>query len=351
MGVDTKELESVARALVARGKGILAADESQPTMAKRLAALGIENTEEQRRRYRQLLFTTPELGRFISGVILFDETIRQDAEDGSPFPALLTRQGIAPGIKVDKGTKPLAGTSGELITEGLDGLRERLAEYRALGARFAKWRAVITIGSGIPSQYCLETNAHALARYAVLCQEGGLVPIVEPEVLMDGDHPIARCFVVTEVALRTLFEALVHQGAVLEGLLLKPNMVLPGKDCAHQVDAQEVATATLHCLRRTVPAAVPGIVFLSGGQEERQATARLNGMNVLESSPPWALSFSYARALQATAMRTWGGRPQNVPAAQKALAHRARCNSAAREGRYTSELEQGARELVGADRA
>jgi fructose-bisphosphate aldolase class I len=351
MSVDAKELESVARALVARGKGILAADESQPTMAKRLAALGIENTEEQRRRYRQMLFTTPELGRFISGVILFDETIRQRADDGSAFPALLAHHGILPGIKVDRGTKPLAGTSGELVTEGLDGLRERLAEYRALGARFAKWRAVITIGSGIPSQYCIETNAHALARYAVLCQEGGLVPIVEPEVLMDGDHPIARCFVVTEVTLHTVFEALVHQGAVLEGLLLKPNMVLPGKDCAHQVDVQEVAEATLRCLRRTVPAAVPGIVFLSGGQEERQATAHLQAMTIRESAPPWALSFSYARALQATAMRTWRGQPQNVSAAQDALAHRARCNSAAREGRYTAELEQAARELARVDRA
>jgi fructose-bisphosphate aldolase class I len=350
MGVDAKELESVARALVARDKGILAADESQPTMAKRLAALGIENTEEQRRRYRQMLFTTPELGRFISGVILFDETIRQRADDGSAFPAVLARQGILPGIKVDRGTKPLAGTSGELITEGLDGLRERLAEYRALGARFAKWRAVITIGPGIPSQYGIEMNAHALARYAMLCQEGGLVPIVEPEVLMDGDHPIARCFSVTEETLHAVFDALVHQGALLEGLLLKPNMVLPGKGCAHQVDVQEVAEATLRCLRRTVPAAVPGVVFLSGGQEEGQATAHLNAMNVLERKPPWALSFSYARALQVTAMRTWCGQPQNVPAAQDALAHRACCNSAARAGRYTAAVEHGTRPLIEAER-
>jgi fructose-bisphosphate aldolase class I len=350
MSVSTTDLESVARALVARGKGILAADESQSTMAKRLAALGIENTEEQRRRYRQMLFTAPGLGSFISGVILFDETVRQRADDGTPFPEVLTRQGIAPGIKVDKGTKPLAGAPGELITEGLDGLRERLSEYRALGARFAKWRAVITIGSGIPSPYCLETNAHALARYAVLCQEAGLVPIVEPEVLMDGDHSIARCFAVSEPTLRTVFSALVDHGVVLEAMLLKASMVLPGKGCPQQVGVQEVAEATSRCVRRTVPVAVPGIVFLSGGQDEVHATAHLNAMNAMPGVQPWALSFSYARALQATAMRTWQGQARNVRAAQDALAHRARCNSAAREGRYTPEMEQARHELSGVGR-
>jgi fructose-bisphosphate aldolase class I len=348
--VSLTDLESVARALVARGKGILAADESQPTMAKRLAALGIEDTEEQRRRYRQMLFTTPGLGAYISGVILFDETLRQHADDGAPFPEVLARQGIVPGIKVDKGTKPLAGASGEVITEGLDGLRERLTEYRALGARFAKWRAVITIGAGIPSDYCLETNAHALARYAALCQEAGLVPIVEPEVLMDGDHSIARCFAVSEATLRPVFSALAHQGVVLEAMLLKASMVLPGKACPQQADVQEVAGATIRCMRRTVPAAVPGIVFLSGGQDEVHATAHLNAMNAMEQARPWELGFSYARALQATAMRTWGGQAGNVRAAQDALAHRARCNSAAREGRYTPEMEQAGRELSGAGR-
>jgi fructose-bisphosphate aldolase, class I len=351
MNVGKADLESMARLLVSRGKGILAADESPPTMAKRLAALGIENTEESRRRYRQMLFTTPGLGAFISGVILFDETIRQRADDGTLFPDVLARQGIVPGIKVDRGTKPLAGAPGELITEGLDGLRERLIEYKALGARFAKWRGVITIGSGIPSHYCIETNAHALARYAVLCQEAGLVPIVEPEVLMDGDHPIARCFAVTEATLHAVFAALRHQGVGLEALLLKPNMVLAGKDCPSQADVQEVAEATLRCLRRAVPAAVPGIVFLSGGQDELRATAHLNAMNAAEGIQPWALSFSYARALQASAMRTWHGQASSVPAAQDVLARRARCNSAAREGRYTPELEHGGREISGAGRA
>jgi fructose-bisphosphate aldolase, class I len=345
MSLAATSLESMARTLVSRGKGILAADESHPTMARRLAALGIENTDESRRLYRQMLFTTPGLGAFISGVILFDETIRQRADDGTLFPDVLARQGIVPGIKVDKGTKPLAGAPGELITEGLDGLRERLADYRALGARFAKWRAVITIGAGIPSHYCIETNAHALARYAVLCQEAGLAPIVEPEVLMDGDHSIARCFAVTEATLHAVFAALRHQGVVLEALLLKPNMVLAGKDCPHPADVQEVAEATVRCLRRTVPAAVPGIVFLSGGQDELQATAHLNAMNAMDGAQPWALSFSYARALQASAMRTWQGQASNVRAAQDVLAHRARCNSAARDGRYTRELENARGEL------
>jgi fructose-bisphosphate aldolase class I len=351
MGAGVTDLEAIARALVARGKGILAADESQPTMARRLAALGIENTEEQRRRYRQMLFTTPGLGAYISGVILFDETLRQRADDGAPFPDVLARADIAPGIKVDKGTKPLAGAPGELITEGLDGLRERLLEYRALGARFAKWRAVITIGTGLPSDYCLETNAHALARYAALCQETALVPIVEPEVLMDGDHSLARCFEVTEATLRAVFSALSGQRVRPEAMLLKASMVLPGKSCPQQAGVGEVAEATLRCLRRTVPAAVPGIVFLSGGQDEVHATAHLNAMNAMEPAQPWELGFSYARALQATAMRTWAGRADNVPAAQDALAHRARCNAAAREGRYTPAMEEGAdRPLSGAGR-
>jgi fructose-bisphosphate aldolase class I len=342
MGVDATALESTARALVAPGRGILAADESHPTMAKRLAALDIANTEESRRLYRQMLFTTEGLATWISGVILFDETIRQKADDGTPFAELLARRGILPGIKVDRGTKPLAGAPGESITEGLDGLRGRLADYTALGARFAKWRAVIAIGAGIPSAYCIELNAHALARYAVVCQEVGVVPIVEPEVLMDGDHSIARCFAVTEATLRAVFAALSHQGAILEGLLLKPSMVLPGTDSPVESTVEDVAEATLRCLRRTVPAAVPGVVFLSGGQDERRATAHLNAMNVMEPSPPWALSFSYARALQAPALRAWRGRTDHVGAAQAALAHRARCNGAAREGRYTADLEHAA---------
>lgn len=337
------ELLLTARALVAPGKGILAADESHPTIEKRFAALGIPNTEENRRRYRQMLFTTPGIAEFISGVILFDETIRQKADDGTQIPDLLTQLGIIPGIKVDKGTKPLAGAPGEKITEGLDGLRERLREYKGLGARFAKWRAVITIGSSIPSAYCLETNAHALARYAALCQEAGLLPIVEPEVLMDGDHTIERCFEVTEATLAAVFRALRDQRVVLEHLLLKPNMVLPGTSCPRQVSVAEVAEATVRCLLRTVPAAVPGIVFLSGGQPDELATANLNVMNALTAPPrPWPLSFSFARALQAPALRAWKGEAPNVPAAQKAFHHRARCNSAARFARYASEMERAA---------
>jgi fructose-bisphosphate aldolase class I len=333
-------LESIARALVPPGKGILAADESHPTIAKRFAALGIENTAENRRLYRQMLFTTRDIPAFISGVILFDETIRQKADDGTPFPELLARQRILPGIKVDKGAKGLAGASGELVTEGLDGLRDRLAEYKTLGAAFAKWRAVITIGPGVPSSYCIEANAHALARYAVLCQEAGLVPIVEPEVLMDGDHTIERCFEVTEVTLHTVFAALHQQRVAPEGMLLKPNMVLSGKSCSRQAGIHEVADTTIRCLRRTVPAAVPGIVFLSGGQGDELATAHLNAMNAKGGPHPWALSFSYGRALQAPAMMAWKGQSTLIPAGQQALYHRARCNGAARDGRYTPELER-----------
>jgi fructose-bisphosphate aldolase class I len=333
------DLESMARALVRAGKGILAADESQPTIAKRFAALGIENTAENRRLYRQLLLTTPGITAFISGVILFDETIRQKTDDGTSFAELLVRQGIIPGIKVDNGTKPLAGTAGEVVTEGLDGLRERLAEYVALGARFAKWRATITIGAGLPTASCIEANAHALARFAALTQEAGLVPIVEPEVLMDGDHTIARCFEVTEATLHAVFGALRQQRVAAEAMLLKPNMVLSGKGCPRQAGVAEVAEATLRCLRRAVPPAVPGIVFLSGGQSDAQATAHLNAMNAGRGPHPWALSFSYGRALQASAMAAWKGLPDRVLAAQRAFHHRARCTAAARDGRYTAELE------------
>ena len=337
----TPELGLTAEALVAPGKGILAADESHPTIEKRFKALGIESTEENRRVYRQMLFTTPGVAEFISGVILFDETIRQKADDGTAFPEVLSRQGIIPGIKVDKGAKPLAGAPGEKVTEGLDGLRERLAEYKGLGARFAKWRAVITIGDGTPGAYCLDANAHALARYAALCQEAGLVPIVEPEVLMDGDHTIERCFDVTEVVLQSVFRALRDQRVALEHLLLKPNMVLPGTGCPRQASVAEVAEATVRCLLRAVPAAVPGVVFLSGGQAEELATARLNAMNTLAGPRPWQLSFSYARALQGPAMKAWGGEARNIAAGQKAFYHRAKCNGAARYARYKPELERG----------
>ncbi|MBI4609650.1 MAG: fructose-bisphosphate aldolase class I [Candidatus Rokubacteria bacterium] len=348
--MSTTELEATARALVPPRKGILAADESHPTIGRRFEAVGIPNTDEHRRLYRQMLFTTSGIAEFISGVILFDETIRQKADDGAPFPELLARQGIIPGIKVDKGAKPLAGAPGERITEGLDGLRERLAEYKALGARFAKWRAVIAIGDGLPSRHCLDTNAHALARYAALCQEAGLVPIVEPEVLMDGDHPIERCFEATEAALHAVFRAVVGQRVVLEHLLLKPNMVLPGAGCPRQASIAEVAEATVRCLLRAVPAAVPGIVFLSGGQDERAATAHLNAMNAPPGTRPWPLSFSFARALQAPAMQAWGGEARNVAAGQQAFYHRTRCNGAAREGRYTPELEEAAAEPIGGRR-
>jgi fructose-bisphosphate aldolase class I len=338
--MSVRDLESIARALVPPGRGILAADESHPTIANRFGALGIENTAENRRLYRQMLFTTRGVPAFISGVILFDETIRQKADDGTPFPEVLTRQAILPGIKVDKGTKPLAGAAGEVVSEGLDGLRERLGEYKALGARFAKWRAVITVGPGIPSASCMEANAHALARYAALCQEAGLVPIVEPEVLMDGDHTIERCFEVTEATLHTVFAVLRYQRVALEAMLLKANMVLSGKSCPRQAGVEEVTEATVRCLRRAVPAAVPGVVFLSGGQSDVLATAHLNAMNAKGGPQPWALSFSYGRALQAPAMMAWKGQPALVPAGQQALYHRARCNGAARDGRYAPELER-----------
>jgi fructose-bisphosphate aldolase, class I len=335
------ELNEVARALVAPGKGILAADESDGTIKKRFDSIGIESTEDNRRAYRDLLFTTEGAEEFISGVILFDETIRQKALDGTPFPKLLERKGIIPGIKVDSGAKPLAGAEGETVTEGLDGLRERLNEYRELGARFTKWRAVITIGKGIPSEYCIWVNAHALARYAALSQEAGLVPIVEPEVLMDGDHTIERSFEVSSRTLHAVFTELRDQRVEPEDMLLKPNMVLSGYDCPEQASHDEVAEMTLRCFRRHVPAAVPGIVFLSGGQTDEDATANLNAINAA-GPHPWQLSFSYGRALQAPALKAWGGEPANVAAGQQAYYRRARLNGAARYGRYTEEMEREA---------
>ena len=338
--MNLERLETTARALVAPGKGILAADESHPSIGRRFEPLGIPNTEETRRRYRQMLLTTPDVADCVSGVILFDETIRQKADDGTPLVEVLTRQGIIPGIKVDRGAKPLAGAPGEQVTEGLDGLRERLAEYAALGARFAKWRAVIAIGPALPTDRAIGANAHALARYAALCQEAAVTPIVEPEVLMDGDHTIERCFEVTEATLDAVFDALHAQGVALEGMLLKPNMVVSGKACARQAGIPEVAVATVGCLRRTVPAAVPGVVFLSGGQSEEQATAHLNAMNAAGTSHPWALSFSYGRALQAAALGAWRGDPTRVAAGQQAFNHRARMNGAARLGRYAPDMER-----------
>lgn len=333
-----KDMESVAHAIVAPKKGILAADESNGTIAKRFEAIKVESTEENRRRYRELLFTTPKVNEFISGVILYDETIRQRTKDGEPFPAYLTRVGIVPGIKVDTGAKPLALSPEEKITEGLDGLRDRLREYYAMGARFAKWRAVITIGNGIPTRGCIEANAHALARYAALCQEANLVPIVEPEVLMDADNTIEVCEEVTTETLRTVYRELASQRVALEGTLLKPNMVIAGKKCPRQASVQEVAEATLRTLRRCVPAAVPGIVFLSGGQTEQQSTEHLNVMCKMGPTP-WALSFSYGRALQQSALRAWGGKEENFAAGQREFYKRARLNGLARTGAYRPEME------------
>ena len=332
------ELEETARALVADGKGILAADESDGTIKKRFDSIGIESTEENRRASRDLLFTTEGAEEFISGVILYDETIRQSGVDGMPFPKLLEARGIIPGIKVDKGAKPLAHAPDETITEGLDGLRERLEEYRGFGARFTKWRAVISIGKGIPSEYALWTNAHALARYGALSQEAGLVPIIEPEVLMDGDHTIERAFEVTSRTLHAVFTELRDQRVHFEQMLLKPNMVLAGYDGAEQPSHDEVSELTLKCFRRHVPAAVPGIVFLSGGQSDEDATARLSIMNSM-GPHPWQLSFSYGRALQAPALKAWGGEAGKVEAGQKAFYRRAKFNGAARSGTYAPEWE------------
>jgi fructose-bisphosphate aldolase class I len=334
-----QNLEETARALVAPGKGILAADESDGTIKKRFDSIGIESTEDNRRAYRDMLFTTEGAADHISGVILYDETLRQSALDGTPFPQLLESQGVIPGIKVDRGAKDLAHAPGEKITEGLDGLRERLAEYVSLGARFTKWRAVITIGAGIPSEYCLWTNAHALARYAALSQEAGLVPIVEPEVLMDGDHSIEASFDVTSRSLHAVFTELRDQRVHLEQMLLKPNMVLSGYDASGRADVQEVAEQTIRCFRRHVPAAVPGIVFLSGGQTDEDATAHLNAMNAM-GPHPWELSFSYGRALQAPSLKSWGGEEANVAAGQAAYLHRAKMNGLARSGSYSPDMEQ-----------
>jgi fructose-bisphosphate aldolase class I len=332
------DIDSIARLLVAPGKGILAADESAPTIEKRFRAVGVPSTEENRRAYRRLLFTTRGVERSISGVILFDETIHQSADDGTPFPNLLARRGIIPGIKVDRGAKPLAGGAGEKVTEGLDGLRERLAEYRELGARFTKWRAVLAIGPGRPSDYAIRANAQALARFAALAQEMDLVPIVEPEVLMDGGHTIERSFEVTARTLQIMFAELLEHRVRLEALLLKPNMVLSGYACPEQARHAEVAEWTIRALRRHVPAAVPGIVFLSGGQSDEDATRNLNALNRV-AAQPWQLSFSFGRALQAAALTVWAGDPGNVPAAQRAFAHRAEMNGAARSGTYEPALE------------
>jgi fructose-bisphosphate aldolase, class I len=332
-------LEGIANALVAEGKGILAADETVPTLTKRFDSLGIPSTVQSRRTYREMLFTAAGEAEFISGVILQDETIHQKSADGTPLIQVLSKQGILPGIKVDTGAKPLAGFPDETVTEGLDGLRERLSAYRDMGARFAKWRAVIHISDALPSRACISANAHALARYAALCQEQYLVPIVEPEVLMDGSHSIERCEEVTGVVLHTVFDALFEQRVAMECMLLKPNMVISGKECASQASVVEVVTATLRCLRRHVPAAVPGIVFLSGGQADRVATAHLNAINRLPGAKPWRISFSYGRALQDHALEAWHGRDENLAAGRQVLFQRARCNSAASLGKYTDEME------------
>jgi fructose-bisphosphate aldolase, class I len=329
----------IAKQLVAPGKGILAADESTPTIEKRFKSVTVTSTEQTRRDYREMLCSTPGLSEFISGVIFFDETLRQKTSDGVLFPELLSNAGIIPGVKVDKGAKALAHFPGEKITEGLDGLRERFAEYAQLGAKFAKWRAVISIGEDIPKNFCLEANAHALARYAALAQEAGLLPIIEPEVLMNGDHTIERCFEVTETTLEFLFDELFAHRVRLEEVLLKASMVISGKECPKQASVQQVAETTLLCLRETVPAAVPGIVFLSGGQSDELATAHLNAMNQIGHAP-WELSFSFGRALQSPALKTWCGEATNVRAAQEALLHRAQLNSAARFGKYSEAMER-----------
>lgn len=337
----TADLNKTAQTLVADGKGILAADETVPTVTKRLGAL-MQSTPQSRRAYREMFFTTPGISNFISGVIMQDETIHQKNNDGVALPDLLTHQGIISGIKVDNGAKPLAGSPAEHITEGLDGLRDRLSEYVKLGARFAKWRAVIEIDRELPTPACVHANAHALARYAALCQEQDVVPIVEPEVLMDGSHTIERCEEVTGRVLHAVFDALFDKHVLLEGILLKPNMVISGRTCKRQADVREVATATLRCLRRHVPAAVPGIVFLSGGQDHLLATAHLSEINRLEYSKPWPLSFSYGRALQDEALKAWRGKNENLKAGQLAFYHRAKCDSAAALGRYTPSMEREA---------
>jgi fructose-bisphosphate aldolase class I len=340
--MDVQQLERTAKELVSEGKGILAADESFGTIGKRFEAVGIESSEESRRAYREMLFTTPDIGEYLSGVILFDETIRQKTSDGTPLPKVLEQQGIIPGIKVDKSTVDMPLSPGEKYTQGLDGLGERLEEHKEFGARFTKWRAVITIGEGIPTYACIEANARALALYAAFCQEADLVPIVEPEVLIDGDHTIEQCDRVTEWTLRTTFSALREHNVHLKGMLLKPNMVISGKDAERQAGVEEVARYTVECLLRCVPPAVPGIVFLSGGQSDLQASAHLNAMNAMYDNLPWELSFSYARALQGKPMEVWGGDEANVEEAQRIFRHRAKMNSAARSGSYSEDMEQAA---------
>jgi fructose-bisphosphate aldolase class I len=340
MNID--ELKSVANAIVAPQKGVLAADESNPTIAKRFDSIQVESTEESRRRYREILFTADGIERYVGGIILFDETLRQSTRDGTPFARLLASRGIIFGIKVDQGAKALALCPGDKVTAGLDGLRERLVEYKQLGAQFAKWRAVIEIDErDLPSPFGIRANAHALARYAALCQEAGLVPIVEPEVLMDGAHGIERCEAVTAQVLQAVFAELDAHQVLLEGMLLKPNMVIAGKKCPRQASVQEVAVATLRCLRRHVPAAVPGIVFLSGGQSAEEATDHLNAMNAM-GPQPWQVSFSYGRALQAPVLAAWQGQEDNVGAAQQALLKRCELNGLAREGKYDRAMETAA---------
>ncbi|MEX2587690.1 MAG: class I fructose-bisphosphate aldolase [Actinomycetota bacterium] len=337
----TKELNDIARAMVAPGKGILAADESTPTITKRFAKLGIDSTEESRRSYREMFFSAEGIEQYVSGTILYDETIRQSASDGSPFPEYLNKRGILPGIKVDTGAKPLAGSPEEKVTEGLDGLRDRLEEYYDLGARFAKWRAVITPGDGIPTDYCLSVNAHALARYGALCQERGIVPIIEPEVLMDGENSIEQTYEITKRTLHTVFNELFDQGVSFEGMVLKPNMVVSGVKAPRQAGIQEVAEMTLSCLKTVVPASVAGIAFLSGGQSDEDASAHLNAMNQI-GGVPWPLTFSYGRALQQSAMKTWAGSSDNLPAGQTVALARAKANSAATYGKYTPDMDKAA---------
>lgn len=340
--MNLQELQTTAKAMVARGKGVLAMDESNATANKRFKKLGIDDTVENRRAYRELLLAAPGLGNYISGAILYDETIRQATSDGTPFSKYMAKQGIMPGIKVDTGAKELAGFPGEKVTEGLDGLRERLTEYKSMGARFAKWRAVITIGDGMPSRACYQANAHALARYAALCQEAGIVPIVEPEVLIDGDHSIEQCYAVTQETLRMVFSQLATQGIAFEGMILKASMVISGLDAPQQAGVKQVAEQTVRCLLNTVPASVAGVAFLSGGQSNEAATAHLNAMNAMYKNLPWPLTFSYARALQQPAMETWRGKPANVATAQKLLVHRAKLNGAAAMGSYSEQMEKEA---------
>ncbi len=340
--MNAAELAQTAVALVAKGKGILAADESSGTINKRFTAVGVESTAQSRQNYRGMLFTTPRMEDFISGVILYDETIRQAADDGTPFPEMLSQKGVFPGIKVDTGAKDLAGFPGEKVTEGLDGLRDRLAEYRELGARFAKWRAVINIGDGIPTRFCILANAHALARYAALCQEAGLVPIVEPEVMMTGEHSIERCEEVTRATLEIVYAQLHEHRVLLEGTLLKPNMVLSGKGHPVQASPEQVAEATVRCFLRAVPAAVPGVVFLSGGQSPEQATENLNAMNAMDVDLPWELSFSYGRALQQPSLKAWSEGTEKYQLAQELFYQRAKMNGAARYGNYSPSMEGAA---------